>query len=395
MRVPIRVLHFSNSTARGGVEEHMLTLLRGLDRPLFRLYLACPPDLAALLGTDVPSDVRIFPVALNKPTQFREAIRLARFLRSERIDILHSHLFYASLFASPVGWLCRVPAVIETPHVRELWRRGWKSHYFVDRVAGWFVDAYIAVSEANARYLADAKRLPRRKIVVVRNGTDLNRFNPLHHPPPLMRKELGFSEEDPVLVTLARLEPQKGHDVLLDALVKVRAMFPNVRLVCVGDGSLREQLVEKATSLGLADTVRFVGFQTNVADWLALSTFTVLPSRYEGLPLVAIESLAAGRPVVATAVDGTPEVVVDGVTGLTVPPGQPDLLAKAILRLLADQRLLNELAANGSAWVSEHFNMSQQVVLTQKLYLDVIGTSQRDAARNLQRLSSRENSTTR
>jgi len=120
--------------------------------------------------------------------------------------------------------------------------------------------------------------------------------------------------------------------------------------------------------LQIRDAVRFVGYQHNVADWLALADFSVLPSFYEGLPLVAIESLAAGRTMIATAVDGTPEVVVDGRTGLTVPAGDPDALAGAILRLLREPALRRRLAQAGRKWVLERFSLEKQIQNTQDLY---------------------------
>src|SRR6266576_3549284 len=201
----------------------MLTLLHGLDRTQFRLHLVCPPVVADMLRPDLPSDVELLPLCLRKPSQFLAAIRLGQIMRERRVDIVHSHLFYSSLFASPVGWLCRVPVVLETPHLSERWRRGrFKSRYVVDRFVGRFVDYYIAVSEANARYLSEEKGLPSEKIVVVHNGCDLVRFAPSHRPPSGLKATLGFQEADPVLVVTARLEPQKGHRVLMQSLQTVR-----------------------------------------------------------------------------------------------------------------------------------------------------------------------------
>jgi glycosyltransferase involved in cell wall biosynthesis len=367
---PISVLYFTSSLVRGGAEEHMLTLLRGLDRARFRLHLVCPPVLAEKLHPDLPTDVELLPLFLRKPRQLATAIRFGHILRERRVDVLHSHLFYSSLFASPIGWVCRVPVILETPHLSERWRRGWfKSRFVVDRFAGRFVDYYIAVSEANARYLAEEKGLPRKKIIVIRNGCDLGRFDPSHRPPAGLKASLGFQADDPVLVVAARLEPQKGHRVLLQALQGVLREFPQTRLVCLGEGCLRDELESQMCSLGLKDSVRFLGYQSSVVDWLVLSDFTVLPSRWEGLPLTALESLAAGRPVVATAVDGTPEVVIDGKTGLTVPPNDSERLAGAICRLLREPGLRERMGEAGRKWVREHFNEERQVRLTQELYL--------------------------
>jgi glycosyltransferase involved in cell wall biosynthesis len=125
----------------------------------------------------------------------------------------------------------------------------------------------------------------------------------------------------------------------------------------------------KARSLGLEGGVRFLGYQSNVPDWLAAADITVLPSFWEGLPITAIECLAAGKPMVATSIDGTPEVVVDEETGLTVPPGDPGLLAAAICRLLRDPELRRKLGAAGRRWVEEHFSIDRQILKTQELYL--------------------------
>src|SRR5260370_1204942 len=150
----ISVLHFSNTEARGGVEEHILSLLRGLDRRHFHPYLACTAKVADQLRNDIPEDVEVLPLELTGPTSIRAAFGLARMLLKRRIDILHSHMFQSSLFASPIGNLCGVPLIVETPHIREHWRRGWfKGSYLVDRFVGRTVNRYIAVSESNADYL--------------------------------------------------------------------------------------------------------------------------------------------------------------------------------------------------------------------------------------------------
>jgi glycosyltransferase involved in cell wall biosynthesis len=367
---PMDVLHFSNEPVRAGAEEHMLLLLRMLDRKLFRLHLVCPPELLEKFGPDLPSDVKAVPLSFASPVQLGADLRFARILRTCQIDLVHSHMFRASLAASPIAWLCGVPVTVETAHVREHWRKGWiRSSFFVDHLAGHFVSEYIAVSKATGRYLTDEKRLPQQKVTVISNGCDVTRFRPDHTVPPDLRRKLGLNERNRVLVVAARLEPQKGHRILLDALPSVLLEFPDVKLICVGDGQLRSELESQSRALRLDACVHFVGYQSDVRDWLALAEFTILPSFYEGLPLTAIESLAAGRTVVATTVDGTTEVVVDAKTGLTVPPGNAPLLAEAIRKLLRDPDLCKTLAAAGRQWVTEHFSQLRQVRQTEELYI--------------------------
>ena len=372
-RKPIRVLHFCTEPVRGGAEEHMLLLLRHLDRRLFELHLVCPPEVLTLLGSDLPDDVNTIPLSFTSPIHINVALRFVRVLLNRQVDIVHSHMFRASLAASPIARLCRVPVTIETAHVREYWRQsGLKANYVVDRIAGRFVSRYIAVSNAISKYLIEEKKLSRDKIRVISNGCDVEHFRPEHPIPVDLRSNLGFDASNPVVVVSARLEPQKGHQVLLNALPEVIRQFPRLRVICIGDGQLRSQLEQYSDALGLNSCVRFLGYQSNVRDWLALADFTVLPSFFEGLPLTAIESLAAGRTIVATEVDGTPEVVVNRKTGLTVPPGNPERLAKAMIELLKDHHYRDKLACEGRRWVVENFSQSRQVRQTEELYLHAL-----------------------
>ena len=373
---PIRVMQFCNTSVRAGAEEHILTLLRGLDREEFHLYLVCGPEVVDAVRADVPPDVELLPLFFPAPSHLAAAAKLYLWIRERKIHVLHSHLFRSSLCASPVGWMCRVPLIVETPHVRESWRRGWKANNFtVDRGVGRFVDRYIAVSYANARYLVQEKGLPEKKVRTIQNGTDLSRFNPAHSPPHGMRADMGIGAADPVMLVAARLEPQKGHKVLLEAMPEVLSEFPMARVFFLGDGVLRGELEQQSKQLNLQSNVRFLGFQSNVNDWLALCDFTILPSFYEGLPLVAVESLAAGKTMVATAVDGTPEVIVNGRTGITVPPGDPRALASAICSLLRSPALRQRLAEQGRIYVLERFSQERQVRETGEFYLEALGRS--------------------
>jgi glycosyltransferase involved in cell wall biosynthesis len=361
---------FSNGVVRAGAEEHILGLLRGLDRRLFRVHLACPDVLLGKYEKDIPNDVHITPIMLDQVSDIRGALRLARVLREQKIDVLHSHMFRASLFASPIGKLCGVPVIIETTHVRETWRKGWfKSKFIIDRAVGHFIDRYIAVSEANSRYLVERKGIPEKKVSVIQNGCSIERVERSAAHPEGIRESLGFSKSDLVLLVMARLEPQKGHRILLQALSLLRAEIPSIRLICLGTGTLKDELTKTVRDLGLEDIVRFVGFRSNVGDWLAAADIGVLPSFYEGLPLTAVETLAAGIPLVATAVDGTPEVVVDGETGHLVPPGDPAAMAEAIGRLARQPELRRKFALAGRDRVLKQFTIQRQVERTSNLYL--------------------------
>lgn len=392
----LTILHFTNSLERGGAEQHMLSLIRGMDYSAFRPILACPHALARQLAGDLHPRAELFPIEFRHPTDFGTAASLGKILRRRRVDVLHSHLFSSSVLASPIGRMAGVPAIVETPHVNELWRRGWlKRHFLADRIVGRCVDAYIAVSQANARYLVGKKGLPPEKIRVIQNGIDPVPFEPGRQVPGALRRSLGFAADDPVIVCVARLEPQKGHSVLLEATARIREAVPRIRLVIVGEGRLRAPLEHQTRELGIDDAVRFVGRQVNVPDWLALAQVAVLPSLYEGLPLAALEALAAGKPLVATAVDGTPEVVRNQETGLTVPAGDARSLALSVLRMLREPALAQRLAKAGRELVTKQFTIQRQVQETENLYREIwtnratglsFFQSSRVARENLQRI---------
>ncbi len=367
---PISLMLFSNMTVRAGVEEHVLQLLAGLDRKYFRPHLVCTPELAELAKNDIPADVPVLTLHLDRFGDISGAGQFLGALRKWKIQLLHSHMFRASFFASPLGWLARVPVVVETAHVREVWRKSWKANYAIDRFASRFVDRTIAVSGAIARYLVEEKGISAGKITVIPPAPVLRRLPSEGLSREQRKLALGFQPSDLLLVLAGRLEPQKGHKVLIEAMPAVLREFPNARLVFLGSGSLREPLEHLVEEKGLGGCIQFAGYQTEVLRWFAAADLSILPSFFEGLPMTVLESLAAGCPVVATAVDGTPEVVLDGKTGLLVPPGDPGQLSQAVISMLRDREGALRMAQAGHEYVTSNFSVEKLIERTQAVYLE-------------------------
>jgi glycosyltransferase involved in cell wall biosynthesis len=231
------------------------------------------------------------------------------------------------------------------------------------------VDCYIAVSEANRRYLTETKRLPEKKVVLIYNGCDTARFSPRCQQAEKIRAQLGLAAGDFVLGVVARLESGKGHGVLLQAMAQIRQEVQDVKLIFIGDGSLRPQLESYVRQHGMEEAVRLVGQQKDIENWFALCDATVLPSFYEAFPLTVLESLAAGKPIIASSVGGIPEVIHDLSTGILVPPGDAEALSRAILKIYHNRQWASSLAVNGRRLVEQHFSLDEQLVRTQQLYL--------------------------
>ena len=373
-----RILHILPFSVRGGAEEHALSILAALRENGFDPWLAARPALLAQMSAELSRfDIGWFSIANPSLLAIGDAARFVRFLKRERIAVVHSHMFPASMFASPLGRLAGVRGVVETFHLREVWRENkvLKRNFWVDRQVARFVDRYIAVSHAAERHLVENKGIARSKIAVIHNGRDLTHF----HPPSALermkaRAALELEDRQAVLV-LGRLEPQKGHFYLIDALRSLVRDYPRLIALLAGSGALESDLRTKCHAAKLNGHVVFLGQRNDSERLLAAADIVVLPSLYEGLPLVAIEALATARPMVASDIEGTREVVIDGDTGLLVPPADAAALAVGIRRLLESPQLGAALGARGRAFVERKFDVRGQIAHTIRVYEEIIGES--------------------
>jgi glycosyltransferase involved in cell wall biosynthesis len=230
------------------------------------------------------------------------------------------------------------------------------------QLIGRAVDRILPVSRHNALALEALLGWPRTRMEVIRNAVDAPAFD--RPPNPALRAQLAGDPDRPMVLAVARLDPQKGHRHLLAAATDV----PGAMFVLAGDGPERPALEALASTLGVADRVRFLGTRDDVPELLAASDAVVLPSLYEGLPISALEAMAARRPVVATAIGGTDEAVVDGETGLLVPPADPAALAAALRRVLEDAALARRLGAAGRERVEREFSAGRMAARVEDVY---------------------------
>jgi|SRR5579875_2000049 len=366
----IRVLQFLVSSVRSGAEEVALELVRGLDQHRFRSYLVCPRPLLEAFGNDWRvGDASAVALHVSSPFQWQSARQFVSYLRAEKIDIVHAHMIRAATSAIPLARLAGVPVVIHTCHGREAWRQKWLSRqYWIDRRIEAWSQATIAVSESTRDFLLKEKSFDARKVLVIRNGRHLNGFVPDVQRRQGLRREIGIGCDDPVVGVFGRLEEQKGHRYLIEALPEILASVPSTKALFVGDGALRFKLEQQVRLAGLDNCVRFLGYRREWMNWMDLADVVALPSLYEGMPLVPIEAAAMSKPVVATAVDGTREVVVHQNTGILVPPGDARALADALVSLLKDPEQRKRLGEAAKHRAREMFSLEQQIEQTEALY---------------------------
>jgi L-malate glycosyltransferase len=260
--------------------------------------------------------------------------------------VVHAHDLWANLTAVPAAKIAGTPLVLSSQ--RDLAHLNWYTparRKVIARIHRWS-NGVIVNSSAVSDLVKREFRVPANRVRIIRNGVDFERF--ARSRPNRKQYFPDLSPQTRLIVTIANMHnAAKGHRELLDAIARVRSRNPNAKFVLVGDGEERFKIEEAAEDLGVRDTVLFLGQRADIPELLACCDVFVLPSRAEGLPNSLLEAMAAGLPVIATAVGGVPEVIENGVSGLLVPPGDSASLADAVLRVLHDANFADQLARAG------------------------------------------------
>ena len=361
----VRIVYLITELNLGGAERALARAVAGLSRDRYNPLVVCLFDPGIVADQIRASGVQVIDLRAKGKWDLSVAWRLYRLLRRERPTILHTWMFHANVPGRLLGRLAGVPIIISSERTMGQESR-WR--YRLNRITAPLTDRVVCVSQQVADFVVQEVGIPQCKVVVIPNGIDLRNFKYL----PAKRQAraaLGLPYELALIGTVARLNPVKRLDVLLQALASVNG----VCAVIIGDGPERARLEALRKQLGLVERVRFVGQQSNVPEWLAAMDLFVLPSDWEGMSNALLEAMAVGLPVVATAVGGTPEVVVDGVTGLLVPPRDPEALAEAIIALLQDRERAEAMGRTGQERVERYFTVERMVQKTEALYEELIG----------------------
>jgi glycosyltransferase involved in cell wall biosynthesis len=293
-------------------------------------------------------------------------MRLVHVLSHENVTILQTHGARANVYGRVAGWLAGVPVVISTVHNSIVdyeinWLKRWV-YSTVLRVTRPWVSRIICVSDAIRRDVVRDDPAAAGLAKTVYNGVDRQLFQNVRDRNKV-RRELGLTD-GPLLVTVARLTEQKGHRDLIESLALLRDQWPQLQCVCVGDGELRQPLEALAAARGLSSMCRFVGSRDDVMEFYAAADVVVLPSHSEGFPFVILEALAMGKPVIATSVNGVPEVIEHMKTGLLVEVRDVAGLAGAIKSLLEHPERAMRLGNAGRAVVQAQFTVDRMVEKT-------------------------------
>jgi sugar transferase (PEP-CTERM/EpsH1 system associated) len=364
----MKIVHVLHGLDVGGTENGAVNVIDGTAAD-FEHVVVSMTDLGPLAAR-LPEGVTAIPLHRRRGVDVRVVGRLTGLLRRLRPDVVHSRN-WAAFDAVVAARFAGVPTVVHSEHGREITdpegRNGRRNR--IRRVLSPLVTRFVAVSRDLEGWLVNRVGIPRRKVLTIQNGVDVDRFTPDSRDKA--RRALGVSPDTVVIGTVGRLDPVKDQVSLIEAFAPLARQHPNLVAVLVGDGPHRGVVADRVSNLGISDRVRLLGRRMDVPVLLAGFDVFVLPSIAEGMSNTVLEAMAAGVPVVATRVGGSPEMVEDGVTGLLVPVGARRELADALGVYAADSHLRALHGKAGRARAVEQFSLGRMIQSYRHMYNSV------------------------
>lgn len=313
-------------------------------------------------------DPRMETHHLRRKYDLRVSLPLARIIKKGRYDAVHAHLFPTSLFVAIASYLASEPGYFFSEHSITNRRR----RYPIFKVLDWAIyrrfNQIIAVSNTVRDSLLLWLPGLSDKVRVVHNSIDPKHYNVPNSQVLTLRRQLGIIENSLIILYVGRLLPAKGPDILLEALSLLPADVRPFRVLIVGEGPLEEALRERAAESRLEGKVDFLGSRGDIAHLLDLADLVVLPSRWEGLPMILLEAMAARRPVIATRVGGIPEVIKNGENGWLVDPEDAQALATTISIALESPNLRGRFGDRGHETVCSEYSMDNAIQRLLEIY---------------------------
>jgi L-malate glycosyltransferase len=363
---------YTDSQGFGGAEVQLLSLAERLDRRRFRPLVFHSPD--PVVPASLPRGLRKLDIESQpapSPLGTRHVgsvLRFAGMLRKQKVDVFHAHKSYppACRFGLLAAMLARCDVVVSTDHLRPPGLPPRRQRHLL-RLLSAGMDGHIAVSASLKQYLVTRLKFRADKVRVIANWVDPEVFGGASGSTDV-RTELAIPRDAPVIGCVARFHEQKGHLYLVTAAANLVRRHPRLRFVLVGDGVTRRSVEARVRTLNLAPYFHFLGQRDDVPALLAAIDILALPSRYEGLPLSVLEAMSSAKPVVATAVDGTPEAIADRHTGLLVPPDDGAALTQALEFLINRPDVRTSMGAAGRRRVLERFAADPLVRQTEAIY---------------------------
>ena len=355
-----KILYIIDKMKPAGAQTHLAEVISGLSKKNFEA------KLVTLEGLGVK---RIYGFS-----GLRGLFRLVRLMRQEKFDIVQTYLFSENILGVIAAKLSGIKVVITGRRDTGMLCQGGWPHILAYRVTNCWVSKIICVSEAVRRVVLKKEQVGQDKVEVIYNGININKFEDRRskmEDRKNLKEKLGIKVEDLIVGMIANFSWIKGHKVLLEAAPEIIEAIPNVKFILIGDGELFESCKLQAAGCRLKDKILFLGKRTDVPELLSIMDVSLNLSYSEGMSNTILESMAAGLPVVATAVDGNPETV-NSETGILIPAGDPRAASKAIVSLLKDEVLRKRLGGRAKEVAQEKFDSKIMIRKMEELYEELL-----------------------
>ena len=356
------VAHIAYSLKTGGMERLLAEFARNSSFPKYNLHFFSLTDGGPLAAELESHGARVIQLKKRPGFRWSVVLRLASAFRRNGIRVVHTHNSGAMIYGALASRIAGIRCVIHTRHGQ---RTGSDKHQtFIFSGVSRLIDCVVGVSH-DSTAMSVAEGVPASRTRTIWNGIDLDRF------PFFGANGSGAA------IMVARLAPEKDVETLVRAVAIAIRTAPKFRLDIVGDGPCRQKLQTMVDELALHRSVRLLGERSDIPGLLQSASMFALPSRSEGLSLTLLEAMATGLPVIATAVGGNPEVVIDGQTGLMTSDGDPQKLANAMVQIASDPSSAYAMGRNGRARVEQHFDVKSMICAYEALYEEVLTTNHR------------------
>ena len=364
-RRPLRVAYVIDKLSLHGTQKFLVCLAQGLARRGVEQHVYClkndvhPAHRDALCA----AGVKLIIVGRLNIILLRGVWRMIAAWRVWRPDIVFTLLFNSDQLGRAAAKLAGVPVILSSIRAKNVYKRSWQ--LLLDRLTARWADTVIFNTCGAIPFALQYEGIRPEQVVYIPNGVEM--------PPPMrdrreVRQQFGIPEHARVIGTVGRISHQKGHAFLLHAFRAIHAQFPDTLLLIAGQGPLFAPMHALTRELGLADCVRFLGERTDIDALLACFDVYVQASLFEGMPNALMEAMAAGKPVIATAVDGSCELVEDGKTGWLIPPENAAMLADALRRALLHPAQAAEIGHAAAAHVTAAFSVEKMVEAYEGLF---------------------------
>ena len=365
----IKVLHLITSLEVGGAQYGLLLGLPRFNSEKYEHIVCSLMDRIQMAEQFQQAGIEVRSLGLKTKIDFSVAIRLRSLLKEVKPDVLHTYLLHSNVLGRIVGRLTGVPKIIGSERTigqARYWGR------LLTKLTNPLTDAVEVNSQTGAIVIEDSLGVPREKIELVKSGVNLDEFSKPTKSAEI-RTELGLIQDQHLVLYVGRLRPVKGVEFGIRAFALVKNQRPNLYMALAGEGEQLCKLQNLVNDLGINNHVKFLGVRNDLPDLLAAADSIWIPSLNEGFPRTAIEAMAAGKPVVATRVGGTPEAIIDGKTGILVPAKDIPAMAEALISLIDDTLLRERLGAAGAKLAKKNYSINNYVNRLNELYCRLTG----------------------